>query len=369
MLCGALIAPAAGYAQAGAFATASFTAAHRYESNVFATPESLEPQSDFISQAGPSLAAGYVSMPFELAVNYEILAERYQRHAALNRNAGRQELGLTMRYQPRERLRWDVAAGYISTQAPAELNVHSGLEIGRAPAERVSVSSVATFNFTRATNLNASYTFDRDVLIGRTTALTHRPRIGMHTRTGVRNAYRVEYEARQFEFSGGMPLVSHALVGGWTHELTQRLNYEIAVGPRYSDGAVRPEASTRLRWRHEDVDVLVSYVHTDMTAIGERGTFDVHAYSTGINYRPSRHTAIEVAPSVSRSARGPRAIFVYAVDARSSVDVTRAFSIAAIARMSRQDGSLTGPRRVIANRSLGVHLTFSPLRRVSRTTH
>ena len=111
MVCSAsLMAPIVAAAQVGQHASTSFTAAHTYESNLFATPASLTPQADFISQFGPSVTAGYQSVPFEFTVNYELLAERYQRHTELNDNGARQEAGVALRYQPRERLGMSVKA-------------------------------------------------------------------------------------------------------------------------------------------------------------------------------------------------------------------------------------------------------------------
>lgn len=357
-----VIAPAAATAQSRAFLSPSFTAAHTYESNLFAAPASLGPRADFISQLGPSLIAGYQSLPFELAVNYQILAERYQRHVELNDPAARQEAGVALRYRPRERFSLSADAGYISTRTPSEFNLRSGLDAGRAPAERVALASAMTFNFTPATTFNAAYTLERDVLVGVMTSATHRPRAGIATRTGVRNAYRLDYELRRFAFSGGAPMVSHALVGSWQHELTQRVGCEIAVGPRISDGAIRPDVATRLRWRLADADISLAYVRTDMTAIGERGTFDVHALSSTVSYRPARRVSLDVTPLLSRNARGRQHIAVSSLGAGSTFAVNRHLSVAAIARFSRQRGMLAGPRHVMASRSLGLHLTISPVR-------
>lgn len=357
-----LMAPIAAAAQVGKYASSSFTAAHTYESNLFATPQSLTPQGDFISQFGPSVTAGYQSLPFEFSVNYELLAERYQRHTGLNDHAARQEAGFMLRYQPRERLGMSVKADYVSTQTPAEFNVQSGLDIGRAPAERIAMASTATFNVTRATIFNAAYTFDRDVLVGRIASMTHRPRVGIASRLGVRNSYRVDYEFRQFDFSGGLPIASHALTGGWAHEFTKRLGGEVAFGPRFSAGTVKPDIATRLRWRLDGADLLLSYARTDMTAIGERGTLDVHSLSTGFSYRPVRRIKLSATPLVSRSARGRQHVMVYTLGAESTVTLKRRLSLVAIARLSRQEGTLAGPRLVIANRSLGMHLTFSTSR-------
>jgi hypothetical protein len=358
----ALAAPAAAAAQTGTYGSTSFTASHTYESNLFAKPESLGPEADFISQIGPSVIAGYQSLPFEFAVNYGILAERYQRHTELNDAAARQQAGLTLRYRPRERFAVHADASYISTQTPAEFNLQSGLDVGRAPAARFALASTATFKVTPAAAIDATYALDRDVMVGHMTSTTQRVRAGIGTRTGIRNAYRLDYEVRQFAFSAGAPIASHAVLAGWVHELTQRLGYDIAVGPRLSGGSLRPDLSTRLRWRSANVDLLLSYVRTDMTAIGELGTFDVQAMSTGITYRPRRRMTVGVTPLLSRNSRGRQHVMVYTLGAESTVAVTRRLSLGASARFSRQDGTLAGPRHVIANRRFGLQLTFSPLR-------
>lgn len=99
-----------------------------------------------------------------------------------------------------------------------------------------------------------------------------------------------------------------------------------------------------------------------MTAIGQRGTLDVHSLSTGISYQPARRIRLSVTPLLSRSARGRQQVMVYTVGTESTVALKRWLSLVAVARLSRQDGTLAGPRHVIANRSLGLHLTLAPLR-------
>ena len=210
--------------------------------------------------------------------------------------------------------------------------------------------------------VNAQYTFDRDVLVGRIASMTHRPRVGIATRTGERNAYRFDYEFRRFEFSGGLPIASHAVTGGWAHEFTPRLGCDVAFGPRLSAGTVRPEIATRVRWRLDDGDLQLSYARTDMTAIGTLGALDVQSLSTGISYRPARRLTLSVTPLVSKSARGRQHVTVYTLGAGSTVTLKRRLSLVAIARLSRQDGTLAGPRLVIANRSLALHLTFASQR-------
>src|SRR5207248_10971264 len=167
-------------------------------------------------------------------------------------------------------------ASYVATQTPGEFNLESQLAVGRARAERTAIGSVATYEWSAVTKATFDYTFARDALAGSAASATHSSRVGLERRTGLRNSYRVDYQVRHVAFSDGAPEASHVITGGWVHEVTERTGFEVAVGPRVSEGAIRPEASVQLNRQLARGALSVSYSRTELTAIGEHGVIQVH---------------------------------------------------------------------------------------------
>jgi hypothetical protein len=349
-----LIAPASASAQVDTYTRMSFTAAQIYDGNVFATPASLGPQADLITRVGPALEAGYLSLPLEIAARYEVQAERYLDHPDLNENLAHQDATLSVRYRPTPRIGLMVDASYISTQTPAEFNLESQLGVGRAPAKRVATASTLTYKWSDTTDLTLEYMFARDALVGGATSAAHRSRVGVQRQTGVRNTYRADYHVRYVGFDAGAPVVSHVMTGGWSHEITPRTGFEITVGPRVTDGTIRPEVSTVLRRQLSRGDVSFGYSRTELTAFGERGTIDVHRVAATGRYRPWRGLSLTATPAFTRSARDERRVPVYTLDLESVVAATHRLSVVAWGRLGRQEGTLAGPPELIPYQSVGV---------------
>jgi hypothetical protein len=332
----------------------SFTAAQIHDGNLFATPASLVPQADLVMRVGPALEAGYVSLPLEIAARYEVQAERYLNHPDLNENLAHQDATLSVRYRPTPRIGLMVDASYISTQTPAEFNLESQLGVGRAPAERVATASTLTYKWSDAVDVTIEHMFGRDALVGGAISATHRSRVGVQRQTGVRNTYRADYHVRHVGFDAGAPVVSHVITGGWSHAISPRTGFEITVGPRVTDGTIRPELSTALRRQFSRGDVSFGYSRTELTAFGERGTIDVHRVAATGRYRPWRRLLLTATPAFTRSARDERQVPVYTLDLESVVVATHRLSVVAWGRLGRQEGTLAGPPELISYQSVGV---------------
>jgi hypothetical protein len=355
--------PTAGFAQVETYARMSASVSQIYDGNLFATPDSRGPQDDLISRAGPLFEMGYLSLPLDIVARYGIQAERYLQHPELNANAAHQDANLAIRYAPMPRLDIGVDAGYVATQNPAEFNLESRLAVGRAPAERLALRSTAGYDWNSLTRLSGEYMFGGDRVVGGMGSVTQRSRVGVQRRTGLRNAYRVDYHFGHAGFSDGSSSRSYVLTAGWTYAITPRTGIEIAAGPRLSAGTVRPEISAALRrqlWRGE---LSATYSSTEMTTIGEGGTVDVDRVALSGSFRPTGRLALTATPSWSRSARGRQSVPVYALDVESAFEPARHLSVSAWARIGRQDGTLTGPPGMISYRTLGLKCTIAQRRR------
>ena len=357
-------APANASAQVETYTRMSISAAQIYDGNLFATAASRGPQADVISRFGPALEAGYFWLPLEIAARYEIQAERYVTHTDLNENVAHQDLTLSLRYLPTPRIALKADASYISTQTPGEFNLDSQLGVGRAPAERIATSSTLTYKWSDAIDVTFEHMFGRDALVGGLTSATHRSRVGVQRQTGVRNTYRADYHVRHVAFDAEAPVVSHVITAGWSHEITPRTGLEITVGPRVTEGTIRPELSTVLRHQLSRGEVSLGFSRTELTAFGERGTIEVHRVAATGRYRPWRRLSLSATPAFTHSARDGKHVPVDTLDTEVVVEATSRLSVVAWGRIGRQKGTLTGPREMIPYHTVGMKLMMTLPRRV-----
>ena len=357
-----LVAPMSAAAQVETYSKLSIAAAEMYDGNLFATPASARPQADLISRFGPALEAGFLSHSFELVGRYEIQAERYLNHADLNDNAAHQDALITVRYLPTRRLRMSIDASYVRTQTPGELNLVSQLGVGRSLAERSVVTAAAAYNWTDVVKVSVTQVFGRDALIDGLASATHESRVSMQRRTGPQSMYHLDYQFRTLDFDGAVAMRSHAITAGRVYGFAPRAGFEIAAGPRVTQGTVRPEIATTLRYQLERGDLSVGYARTELTAIGEHGAIDVHRLAATGRYRFGRRLTLSMTPAFTRSARGDRRVPLYSLDLGSEVAMTRQLSLVASGRIGRQDGTLSGQRDMIPSRSvtLKVMMTLPP---------
>jgi hypothetical protein len=348
----ALLAPIAASAQGESYSRISFSASQLFDGNLFATPASGQPRADLISRFGPTLEAGYLSVPLEIAARYDIQAERYLEHPDLNDNVAHQNALLSLRYLPSPRFRANVDAAYVRTQTPGELNLVSQLGVGRRPAERVALSAAASYHWTDITTLGATHTFGRDALIGGLISAMHESRVAMQRRSGPRSTYQADYQLRSVDFDGGARVMSHAITAGGTYSLAPRTGVEIAVGPRFTERTIHPEVVATVRHQMPFGDVSLGYARTELTAIGERGLIAMHRVAATGRYRLGRRVTLAATPAFARSAREDHHVPVYSLDLESGVELARQLSLTMAARFGRQDGTLAGTRDRIMSRSL-----------------
>ena len=357
-LLGALLAPAA-FAQDRLSTKMSASIAQVYDGNLFAAPQ---PEADLISRAGTSLEMGFRSLPVDIVGRYEIQAERYLDHPELNAPASHQDAHLMIRYSPRPRLGIVMDGGYLRTQTPADLNFGSGLAVGRGAAERVALGTTVRYQLQPLTIVSGEYSFGNDAIAGGVSSTAQRWRAGLQQRMGPRDTYRFDYQLRHTAFGGGAASRSHTITAGWDRALSPRNGIEIAAGPRFTgDGAIRPEISAILRRQLSRGELSINYSSTELTAIGESGTIDVHRAAFTARYRPLRRLEVSVSPVFIRSTRSGAAVPVYALDAESIIGVSRRIAFSVWARAGRQDGTLSDPRAVIPYRGAGLKLQVAAL--------
>ena len=353
-LAAALLAPSGASAQGRLSTKLSASISEVYDGNLFAESE---PRADLISRAGPLFELGFRTMPFDVTGRYEIQAERYLNNPELNAAASHHDARLAIRYTPDPRFDLMIDSTYLETQSPAELNLVSGIGVGRARAERFGATAVVGYHLQPLTVVTSEYSFGHDAIAGGVSSTAQSWRGGVEQRVGPRNAYRLDYRMRRTDFDGGASVQSHAFTAGWDHSLTSRTHLEVSAGPRLTEeGSIRPEIAASVRRNLTRGELSISYSSTELTAIGERGTIDVHRAAVTGHYRPWRRVDVGVTPAYVRSARGRDRVPVFSLDAESSVLFGRRFAVTGWARVGRQHGTLSGSTAVIPYRGLGLKL-------------
>jgi hypothetical protein len=351
-------------AQGDTYARVSLSTAQLYDGNLFAVAAAAgAPEADLISRIGPLFEAGFESIPIKLRTAYEVDAERYLNHPDLNRMAARQRAAASIEYAPTPRLAVKADGSFASTQTPNELNVESQLAVRRASADRLGVDASGVYELNAVTKTLVGYSGAHEALDGGIAGGSQRSRIGIERRTGARDAVRLEYDLRHFEFSSGGTEMSHTIAAGWAHAFTSRTGFEIAGGPRIARGGIQPELSATVKHRAWHSELTAGYDRTEIMAVGEPGALEMHRANASALYRPLRKLTVIVAPAASRVDRGGDRVVVYSADAVATLQAAPGLSLAVSGRIGHQIGTLVDPRAAIPSRGFGVQLIVTAPRR------
>ena len=353
--------PSVAGAQGDAYGAVWISTVQVYEDNLFAASASQHPQNDFVSTFGPTFEAGYASTPWVVAATYAVDAERYADHVELNRLFARQEGTLDARYLPTSRLTLEARAAHVETQTPNEFNVNSLLAAGRAQAQRTLARSTVTYAWTALTDLHVDYDFSRDRIAGAETVASD-GRMTLVRRVGPRNAYRVAGGIRDVRFPLDAGEVSGVVTLGWARQVGRQTRFEIDLGPRVTERATRPEVSAVLEQRWKPGDLSLSYSRTQVTAVGQLESIDMHRLILGSTYRPVSAVTLVGITSLARASVQDRShVAVYAVELKASLQATRRVSLVASARIGRQDGAVDRPTEAISSGALTLGLIVKAL--------
>lgn len=351
-------------AQGDRYATLSFFATQIYESNMFAAPSTRDAQRDLFFQLGPVIEAGRRSPALKLAARYALAAERYADHVTLNKAVARQDAVLEVHHRTSRRLELDARASYVDTHSPRELNIESGLAAGRARARRFASASAMTYDWNHSARLNLDYMFTADTLAGAASSRVHNVGFALERnsaahgterrRTQRRDTQRIDYRLRQFGFGDQRSEVWHVVTVGWARAITRLTTFDIALGPRLSDGTIRPEFTAVLRNRFQRGEVSTSFSRTQATAIGEQGSVELQRLAVGLVHHIRRRMKLTATPTFIHSSRDLGRVSVYAVDVEAVAQARRGLSVVASGRLGRQQGTLGGRREEIPHRSLSL---------------
>ncbi|TLY43421.1 MAG: hypothetical protein E6K59_07050 [Nitrospirae bacterium] len=340
-----LIPPTVAPAQTGYYLTPALSVTEVYDDNVFYTPSPRT--QDFLTRIRPGLKAGYQSAPLTVEGGYAFDSEIYSRHSELTDAQVRQQGSIELKATPIQVLTLSLPVSYFQTRTPTELNLQTGLAVGRVRAERYTANPAFTYRYDPLTTAKGDYTYAKDLLAGGITIDSHILNLALDIRLSLRDTVGPGYVGRRFEFSGFPSLTSHAFTLGWSHELTPLTTFTLRGGPRLTEGTVDrlPEASAAIRHKLKSGQLSLSYASTLATVFG----LATAATAQGI----TATAAMELLPKLQLSAAPalytvsePLKATVYVMNLEVSYQLTKTLAWGAAYQFSLQQGTLSGSRDV-----------------------
>jgi hypothetical protein len=357
---GLLLVPTPAGAQSERYATVSLSSTQIYESNLFAAPSPREPQGDVSFQLGPAFEVGRLSPTLKLVARYGLAAERYVDQVTLNKALARQDAAIELHHRTSRRIALDARTSYVDTRTPRELNLESGIVVGRARAKRFESSSAMTYDWSRSARIHLDYTFTTDALVGGEMSRFHNAGFALETNSAARrNTQRIDYRIRQFGFSDQHSEIWHVVTVGWSRALTRMTTFDAALGPRLSNGTIRPEIAASLNHRGHRGDLSASFSRTQATAIGEGGSFEMQRLAAGFAHHIRRHMTLTARPAFTLGSGQLGRVSVYALELEAAAHPKRGLSVVASSGLGWQKGTLGGLRQDIPYRSLSLGLVVT----------
>ncbi len=346
--------PAAAAAQGRPYGRLSLSVGQGYDDNLFASPSSGNPTSDFITRFGPVLEGGYMSPALSLLAQYGFDAERYADTKELNNTLARQEGLVNLKYRLRPRTALEVDGSYLDTQSPRELNTATLISAGRAEAQRIRGHAGLFYDANANMKLSTDYEVARDTIEGGRATNTQSARVGASFRPHQRNTFRTDYRFSYLTFSDDTSMYTVAITGGWSYVITPSLTFEVDAGPRLSLGNYQAEVALQLKRKLRRGELGIAYFNTEDTVLGEIGTVQVRRLTSTLFLTPWRTVSLRVTPAAVRSYQAASPITVFEIDGDVTVRVNPTLSFVAIGRFGRQDGEVNGLPDDIPYRAIGV---------------
>jgi hypothetical protein len=289
LICVASLAPEAVQAQSdsGWLVKPSLLTALAYDDNIFFSNEDAA-LDDRILRLSPALEAGYRSVPTAFNAYYTLDAQRYDRYSQLDDSRIREAGELNFSHESTPRLTLLADASHIKTQVPGELDPQTGLELGRAQAERFYFSPSAVYQFNRLTTGSASYAFNRDEVVGGIGSETRVLALHVDRLINRRDTFRIGYHAEQFEFENGDSVDMQVLLLGATRQFTPQTSLTLLAGPRLTEGEeedeVDPEIAASMLHEFSRGDFGLTYTRRQTTVIGLAGSAATQNLSAALVY-------------------------------------------------------------------------------------
>ena len=283
--------------QNGGFFVPMLTAAQAFDDNLFFTQF---PESDLVTRLTFGVETGYRSTPFTIDVQGSRAADFFQQHSEFNTGRGRTVGQVALTALPTKSLTVSMFACYLDTKTPSELNVASGLAVGRSLATRTSATPMIEYRLGTFSTLTAAFPVAHDTLDGRISD-TMTGTAGLDRRITTRDTLSLRYEHRWFHFTGGPKTersTADVVTFGWLGEVNDRTLLLLRAGPRYAKGAFTAEVLAVMKRRVHRGLLTLTYAKSQATTLGKTGALDTQSLVATISLRVTRNIEIASGPGV-----------------------------------------------------------------------
>jgi hypothetical protein len=339
----ALALPVTGIAQPRLRVTGQVAITESYDDNLFPSPTSPVRQSDFSYRVGPRLGLAYATRTLDVFARYGREAEAFAWRPELDSARARQEAALDVGWSPGRALRLEAGALYEDTSTARDLNIVTGLETGRLPAQHFSTRASAALRLGRHTAVRAEHTFSNDRVSGFPTVEAQVASVVLQRQiSGSENA-TMTFTERQLGATGSLTR-SHVLTFGWSRQVTPGVHFEVKAGPRLSsDGTVGPEVWLGVRGNLGRGDVTFEYTQTEATAVAHLARLDVQGVSVTLHRRLHRGVWLSGGPAIFASRDRQSEAIVYRAGAELEWRLVPRVALTGSYQWSLQEGNLAGP--------------------------
>lgn len=311
--------PATAAAQAEAEVVPTLSAGFAYDDNLFYDVDA--PQLDALWRISPGVTVIRQSPRTFFSTGYGFEAERYRDHPDLTESFVRQHGDLHLSAHPGATTTWVIDGALETTLDPGELNLTTGLALGRRRAWRWGGSSELRWDFVPRWTWIGAYGYTEDRLADTGTfpggagplpldvsnRRTHEARTGLEYRLTARHTMELDYELRQFDADRQ----AHVARLGWTGRLTPTTRLHLAAGPRLGSVGRGSEAIVELEQAFQYLAVSLGYERTVTTSLGIPGTVAVNRVQGRIRYVRPRQIELQVMGGAFRNEANGAIATVY----------------------------------------------------------
>ena len=306
----------------GPFVEPSLTATQAYDDNVFLDPD--RPTADFFTRITPGVQAGVRTRRMMLVGTAQFDAERYNEQDQLDALQARRFVAVDVNGLVTPRLAILGNFTHAFTTTPSELNLLSGLILGRADATRYGGRGSVIYQTSPRGRLSTGYNISHDDLTGGTSVLNQEATAEYRHALNQRLFLSTDYTLRSFEFDDPLPQhPAHVIGFGVGYAINPTTSLTARGGPRFSktsslqpvlvpsplarvvdERSIDPEWSVQLQRRGRRGDAEVSFSRSQTTAIGRNAVIDTVAVGASVRVQAAPRVELRVSPAYYHDTDG-----------------------------------------------------------------
>jgi hypothetical protein len=279
------VGPGVCFAQATSVVTPGVSVGYAYDDNVFWRPSS---QSDHVLRVSPTLRFTRDSRRSNWLGDFSLDAERFSREVSLTTALARQHASLTGEHKSGPNSAVGLEAAYDNSITPTDLNLTTGLGLGRARAWRWYAGPKASRAVSSRTTLRTSYRVTGDYAESTPDVLTHDGEASVEFAATPRTDVTAQYNAQLFDFQSADAVLSHVGRLTWRRLTAAHVRLSLTGGARFTAGEWRPEIAARFARATTVTDAAVEYTWTQTTALGVASLVDVQRVTASTAYHHPR---------------------------------------------------------------------------------